>query len=41
MQNGGTERLVDADALLQGNDFVPVAHALFLASANQRVDGSL
>ena len=41
MQDPGTERLVDTDALLEGNDVVPVAHGLFLASANQRIYGCL
>ena len=37
--NHGAERVVDADALLQGDDLVPVAHGLLLTSANQGVDG--
>ena len=39
MQDHGTERVVDADALLQGDNLVPVAHGLLLTTAHQRVDG--
>ena len=39
MQYLGTECVVDADALLQGDDFVPVAHGLLLTTAHQGVDG--
>ncbi len=34
MQDYRTERVVDADALLQGDNIVPVAHGLLLASAD-------
>ena len=36
-----TERVVDADALFQGNQLVPVAHGLFLAPSDQGVDGGV
>ena len=39
MQHRRAEVLADADALLQGHDGIPVAHALLLASTYQRVDG--
>ena len=41
LQDGGTERLIDADALLQGDDVVPVTHGLLLASTDECVDGCL
>ena len=39
MEDLRTERIVDADALLQGDDLVPVAHGFLLTTAHQRVDG--
>ena len=41
MQDYGLERVVDADALLQGDDVVPVAHGQLLAPSDERVDGGL
>ena len=35
----GAETLVDADALFQRDNLVPVSHGLLLAAAHQRVDG--
>ena len=37
--NHRTERIIDANALLQGDDLVPMAHGLLLTSANEGVDG--
>ena len=40
LQDNGTERIIDADALLQGYDVVPTAHGQFLTATDERVDGS-
>ena len=37
MVDDRTERIVDTDALLQGNNLVPMLHGLFLTIAYQRV----
>ena len=41
MQDDRTERLVDADALLQSDDVVPMAHSQLLTSADEGIDGCL
>ena len=41
MEDCRTERRVDADALFQGDQLVPVAHGLFLAPSDQGVDGGV
>ena len=39
VEDSRTERRVDADALFQGDQFVPVAHGFLFTATDQRVDG--